>query len=105
MVNPNSIVQAIPNNLIPPSIIHQDNSAFPTSIILYETNYPLRSQLMEMRIGARNKSRYLARATKKRILEDSTFAIWITENQRVKWLIDSVSPLLIQRFIRLSTVI
>lgn len=41
MANSNSFVQAIPNNPTPPIIIHQDNSAFPTNIILDETNYPL----------------------------------------------------------------
>ena len=37
----------------------QDNSSFSTGIILDDTNYPLWSQLMEMRIGARNKSGFL----------------------------------------------
>jgi hypothetical protein len=36
MVNPNPIVLVPQNNQIPPIIIHQDNSAFPTSIILDE---------------------------------------------------------------------
>ena len=35
---------------------------------------------------------------------DPNHGAWITENQRVKsWLIDSMSPSLMQRFIRLST--
>ena len=59
---------------------------------------------MEMRIGARNKTGFLTGATKKPEPEDPTFATWITESQKVKsWLIDSMSPLLMQRFIRLST--
>lgn len=65
MTNPNYVVQTIPNNPTPPIIIHQDNSTFPTSIILDETNYPLWSQLMERCIDARNKSGYLIGATKK----------------------------------------
>ena len=46
-------------------IVHQDNYAFPTEIILDETNYSLWSQLMEMRIGALNKAGYLTGETKK----------------------------------------
>ncbi|KAF2286069.1 hypothetical protein GH714_010150 [Hevea brasiliensis] len=92
------------NSSVPPIIIHQDNAAFPTSIILDDTNYPLWSQLMEMRIGASNKAGYLTRETKKPPPEDPNFGTWITENHGVKsWLIDSMSPSLMQRFIRLST--
>ncbi|KAK3010563.1 hypothetical protein RJ639_012196 [Escallonia herrerae] len=69
MANSNPIVPAIPNNPTPPMIVHQDNSTFPSSI-LNETNYPLWSQLMEMRIGARNKAKYLTGKTKKPALED-----------------------------------
>lgn len=92
------------NSPTQPIIIQHDNSAFPTSIVLDETNYSLWSQLMEMRIGPRNKARYLTGATKKPAPEHPNFGTWITDNQRVKsWLIDSMSPSLIQRFIRLPT--
>ncbi|OMO93820.1 hypothetical protein CCACVL1_06334 [Corchorus capsularis] len=40
-------------------IIVQDNTSFPSGIILDDTNFPLWSQLLEMRIGARNKSEFL----------------------------------------------
>ena len=84
-------------------IVHQDNSDFPTEIILDETNYSLWSQLMEMRISARNKAGYLTGEMKKPEYGDPNLGAWITENQRVKsWLIDSMSPSLMQRFIRLS---
>jgi hypothetical protein len=36
MANPNPIVPIPQNNQTPPIIIHQDNFAFPTSIILIE---------------------------------------------------------------------
>ena len=85
-------------------IVHQENPAFPIGIILDETNYSLWSQHMEMRIGARNKAGYLIGETKKPEYGDPILRAWITENQRVKsWLIDSMSPSLMQRFIRLST--
>ncbi|KAK2976800.1 hypothetical protein RJ640_015795 [Escallonia rubra] len=96
MADSNPIVSAIPNNPTPPMIVHQDNSAFPSSI-LNETNYPLWSQLIEMRIGARNKARYLTGKTKKPAPEDHSHTTWITENHRVKsWLIDSMSQSLMR---------
>jgi hypothetical protein len=59
---------------------------------------------MEMRIGAYHKTGYLTGAAKKPEPEDLMFATWITKSQKVKsWLIDSMSPLLKHRFIRLST--
>ena len=82
MANPTSIIPVPPDNT--PIIIHQDNSAFSTGIILNETNYPLWSQLMEMCIGARNKAGYLTGEMKKPNHEDPTFTTWITENQKVK---------------------
>jgi len=62
MANPTSIIPVPLNNTL--IIIHQDNSTFPTGIILNETNYLLWSQFMEMRIGARNKAGYLTSETK-----------------------------------------
>ncbi|KAH0634795.1 hypothetical protein KY284_037581 [Solanum tuberosum] len=91
------------NNLAPQIIVQQDNSAFPTGIVLDETNYPLRSQLMEMRVGARNKVGYLTSELTKPSPTDPTYGTWITENHKVRsWLIDSMSPHLMQRFIRLA---
>ena len=43
----------------------QDNFPFPTGVILDETNYSLWSQLMEMRIGARNKYDFITGTTSK----------------------------------------
>ncbi|KAH0653803.1 hypothetical protein KY289_031481 [Solanum tuberosum] len=69
------------NNLAPQIIVQQDNSAFPTGIVLDETNYPLWSQLMEMRIGARNKVGYLTGELTK---PSPTYGTWITENHKVQ---------------------
>ncbi|KAJ0009920.1 hypothetical protein Pint_33449 [Pistacia integerrima] len=101
-------ITGVSTDLIPPPapqvVIHQDNLTFPTGITLDETNYSLWSQLMEMRIGARNKVGYLIGEMKKPALGDPNLGSWITENHRVKsWLIDSMSPSLMQRFIRLPT--
>ena len=80
-----------------PSFIQtlQDNSPFPTGVILDETNYPLWSQLMEMRMGARNKYGFITGTTSKPPAGDKALETWLVENNRVKsWLIDSMSPAL-----------
>ncbi|KAG8640644.1 hypothetical protein MANES_13G071301v8 [Manihot esculenta] len=100
MAETNSIVLALRNNKKPPIIINLDSFAFSTNIILNETNYPLWLQIMEMRIGSCNKARYLTGEAKKLPPEDPSYAIWVTKNYKVKsWLIDSMDPLLMQRFI------
>ncbi|XP_012845959.1 PREDICTED: uncharacterized protein LOC105965962 [Erythranthe guttata] len=87
-----------------PIIVQLDNSSFSTSIVLDESNFSLWSQLMEMRIGARNKIGFLTGETMRPAVTDHGYATWITDNHKVKsWLIDSMSPPLMQRFIRLST--
>ena len=81
-------------------VVHQDNYAFPNNIILNEMNFSLWSQLMEMRIGARNKGGFLTGATVKPEISDPYLESWIIENHRVKsWLIDSMTTSLMQRFI------
>ncbi|XP_061356347.1 uncharacterized protein LOC133300773 [Gastrolobium bilobum] len=89
----------------PPNIvINQDHSSLPLTVILDDTNYPLWSQLMDMRIGARNKSGFLTGAAKKPPPSDPTYDAWVTDNKRVKsWLIDAMNPGSMQRFIRLDT--
>ncbi|KAJ9552232.1 hypothetical protein OSB04_016277 [Centaurea solstitialis] len=89
-----------------PRVIVQtvQDAPFPTGIILDDANYPLWSQLMEMRIGARNKSGFITGATPKPSADDKQLESWLIDNNRVKsWLIDSMSPSLIRRFIRLQT--
>ena len=59
---------------------------------------------MEMRIGARNKSGFLTGTTPKPPAGDKQLETWLIDNNRVKsWLIDSMSPTLMQQFIRLQT--
>ena len=59
---------------------------------------------MEMLIGARNKVRYLTGVTAKPAPNHPNYGTWITENHKVKsWLIESMSPHLMQRFIHLAT--
>lgn len=101
---PKETIPPVSSPVPPQIIVHQDNATFPTGITLTETNYSLWSQLMEMRISARNKVGYLTGETKKPASGDPSLGTWITENNKVKsWLIDSMSAPLMQRFIRLST--
>ena len=80
-----------------PIVVHQDNFTFPTSIMLDETNFPLWSQLMEMRIRARNKAGYLTGDTARPGSNDPRLESWITENHHVKsWLIESMTPSLMR---------
>ena len=86
-------------------VVQQIDAPFPTGITLDDSNFPLWSQLMEMRIGARNKSGYITGKTPKPTNGDEkALETWMIDNNKVKsWLIDSMSPPLIRRFIRLPT--
>ena len=85
-------------------ILHNVQDApFPTGVILDDKNYPLWSQLMDMRSGARNKSRFLTGASKKPTKNEKQIETLLTNNNRVKsWLIDSMIPTLMRHFIRLQ---
>ncbi|KAI5339233.1 hypothetical protein L3X38_018505 [Prunus dulcis] len=84
--------------------IQSDSFSLPANIILTETNYALWSQVMEMRIAACKKLGYLTGDIPKPLELLPTYNKWYTENFRFKgWLIDSMSPDLMSRFIRLST--
>ena len=72
----------------PQIIVHQDNSPLPTSITLDEMNYSLWSQLMEMRISARNKVGYLIEDTKRLDPADPRMETWITEKPPSQELVD-----------------
>ena len=100
-INP---LNPLTSNPSPQLIVPPDNSTFTTNIILNETNFGLLSQLIEMRIGARNRLGYLTGATTKSALDDPRLESWVIENHRVKsWLINSMTSSLMQRFLRLPT--
>ena len=62
----------------------QDNTPFPSGIILDDTDFPLWSQLMEIQIGARNKSRFLTGTTPKPHAGDKQLETCLIDNNRVK---------------------
>ncbi|XP_074573498.1 uncharacterized protein LOC141829923 [Curcuma longa] len=83
---------------------HYDNSAFPKTIVLNESNYTIWAPLMRMRIGARGKIGYLTGTKSKPLMNTPEYEVWVTDNERVKsWLIDSMETSLMNRYIRLST--
>ncbi|CAL8152075.1 unnamed protein product [Prunus armeniaca] len=94
-----------PTSSVPQIVtIQNDNSALPTRVILNETNYALWYQLMEIRIATRGKLVYLTGSIAMPSESATTFDAWTTENLQVKgWLIDSMSPELMGRFICLRT--
>ena len=56
-----------------------------------------------MRIGVINKYGFITGTAYKPPAEDKAVETWLIDNSRVKsWLIDSMSPTLMQRFIRLK---
>ncbi|KAK9924141.1 hypothetical protein M0R45_032528 [Rubus argutus] len=82
----------------------QDNSTFPTSVVLNESNYTIWAPLMKMRIGARGKVGYLTGAKAEPAMNSAEYEAWATDNEKVKsWLIDSMESSLMNRYIRLPT--
>ncbi|GJU94478.1 retrovirus-related pol polyprotein from transposon TNT 1-94 [Tanacetum coccineum] len=53
---------------------------FPTGVILDDSNYPLWSQLMEMRIGARNKMGFITGDTPKPTADEKQTETWPLDN-------------------------
>ena len=87
-------------------IIHvqTENTGFTTSVILTEVNYDVWSQIMEMQIAGREKLDYIMGKTQPPQDSDASYAKWYAENQKVKgWLLTSMSPDIMKRYIRLRT--
>ncbi|XP_068649541.1 uncharacterized protein [Aristolochia californica] len=87
-------------------IIHvqSKNSGFSTSVTLTEVNYDVWSQIMEMQIAGREKLEYIMGKTPFPQETDASYAKWYAENQKVKgWLLTSISPDIMKRYIRLRT--
>ncbi|KAL6140888.1 hypothetical protein ACLB2K_059180 [Fragaria x ananassa] len=74
----------------------QDHSAFPTGMLLTESNYSNWAPLMKMRIGGRNKLELITEAAPE--VSSPAYRAWATDNEKVKcWLIDNMSPSLMNR--------
>ncbi|XP_068658012.1 uncharacterized protein [Aristolochia californica] len=87
-------------------IIHvqSEKSGFTTSVTLTEVNYDVWSQIMEMQITGREKIEYIMEKIPFPQETDASYAKWYAENKKVKgWLLTSMSPNIMKRYIRLHT--
>lgn len=92
------------SNKSAPIIVQSEGAAFKAGIVLDETNYDLWSQIMEMHIAEKEKSSFIMGKTQKPTEEDPRYERWYTDNQKVKrWLLMSMSPEIMKRYIRLPT--
>ena len=77
-----------------------ESVAAPIGIKLNDTNYGLRSQVVEMYISGKDKLGYINGDLPQSTETDPTFRKWRTKNAVVKeWLINSMEPKLIGNYI------
>ncbi|KAK2988057.1 hypothetical protein RJ640_001998 [Escallonia rubra] len=87
-----------------PIVIQSEGSSFKAGIILNDTNYDLWSQIMEMHIAEKEKLSFIRGNSQPPTKEDDLYEKWYVENQKVKrWLLMSMSPEIMKRYIRLPT--
>ena len=69
-----------------------------------ESNYDVWSQLVEMHIAEQEKLSYIQGKTKPPKESEDGYEKWYAENQKVKrWLLMSMSPEIMKRYLRLPT--
>ena len=87
-----------------PIIIQSEGSSFKVEITLDEANYDLWSQIMEMHIAEKEKLSFIRGNSQPPTEKDDEYEKWNVDNQKVKrWLLISMSPEIMKRYIRLST--
>jgi len=87
-----------------PIIIQSEGSSFNAGIVLDETNYDLWSQIMEMHIAEKEKLSFIRGNSQSPTKKDDGYEKWYADNQKVKrWLLMSMSPEIMKRYIRLPT--
>ena len=85
-------------------IVFQSEGTFNPGIILTESNYDVWSQLVEMHIAEREKLSYIRGKTNLPKEWEDGYEKWYAENQKVKrWLLMSMSPEIMKRYLRLPT--
>ncbi|RVW18084.1 Retrovirus-related Pol polyprotein from transposon RE2 [Vitis vinifera] len=86
------------------TIVFQSEGTFNPRIILTESNYDVWSQLVEMHIAEREKLSYIRGKTNLPKESEDVYEKWYAENQKVKkWLLMSMSPEIMKRYLRLPT--
>ena len=87
-----------------PIIIQYEGSSFKVGVLLDETNYDLWSQIMEMHIDENEKLSFIRGNSQPHTEKDDGYEKWYANNQKVKrWLLMSMSPEIMKRYIRLPT--
>ena len=87
-----------------PIIIQFEGSSFNAGIVLDETNYDFWSQIMEMHIAEKEKLSFICGNSQSPTKKDDGYEKWYANNQKVnRWLLMSMSPYIMKRYIRLPT--
>ncbi|KAK2996779.1 hypothetical protein RJ639_025625 [Escallonia herrerae] len=87
-----------------PIVIQSEGLSFKVGIILNDTNYDLWSQIMEMHIAEKEKLSFIRGNSQPPTKEDDLYEKWYADNQKVsRWLLMSMSPEIMKRYIRLPT--
>lgn len=87
-----------------PIIIQHEGSSFTAGIVLNETNYELWSQMLEMQIAEKEKLSFIRDTSTAPKEKEEGYEKWYSDNQKVKrWLLMSMSPEIMKRYIRLPT--
>ena len=86
------------------TIVFQFEGTFNPGIILTESNYDVWSQLVKMHIAEQEKLSYIRGKTNLSKESEDGYEKWYAENQKVKrWLLMSMSPEIMKRYLRLPT--
>ncbi|KAM2230750.1 hypothetical protein ACFX1S_015128 [Malus domestica] len=87
-----------------PIMVQPENSSFHIGMVLDEKNYDLWAPLIQIHIAGRKKLGYLRGSIKAPSEDDPKYDDWFSEDQKIKsWLLSSMKPEIMKRYIRLST--
>ncbi|KAI5319172.1 hypothetical protein L3X38_038880 [Prunus dulcis] len=87
-----------------PIMVQSENSSFNIGMVLDEKNYDLWAPLIQIHIAGRKKMGYLRGSIKEPNEDDPKYDDWFSEDQKIKsWLLSSMKPEIMKRYIRLST--
>jgi hypothetical protein len=85
-------------------MVQTENSSFNIGMVLDEKNYDIWAPLIQIHIAGRKKMRYLRGSIKAPHEDYPKYDDWFSEDQKIKsWLLSSMKPEIIKRYIRLST--
>jgi hypothetical protein len=87
-----------------PIMVQTENSSFNIGMVLDEKNYNLWAPLIQIHIAGRKKMGYLRGSIKAPHEDYPKYDDWFSEDQKIKsWLLSSMKPEIMKRYIRLST--